>query len=88
MPSNWLIWRGKFIEWQFHAVRSKYDLTHEPHFEITATDKDKDEKVTFPNVQLKDARLTHVKELTKLPAEVQRMILDNVVDTLEKEEVI
>ena len=82
---GWLIWKDKFIVWKHETFKSKSDLTVSPHFELTVTDKQKDQEITFNDVKVKDRKLRDVKDLMKLPKKVQQEMLDNAVMALDKE---
>lgn len=78
-----LIWRKHVMQWKHMPFKSPKDLTLHPHFEITATDSEKRESVTFNDIVINDPKLKGIKDITKLPVEVQQTILDQVADALE-----
>lgn len=85
--SGWLIWKDRFIEWEYHSFASKTDLTFSPHFRVTVADrsKDKTKSITFDNVQVKGSILKKTQDLTKLPVKEQESILNVATAAWEHE---
>ncbi|HJQ07986.1 MAG TPA: hypothetical protein VJ836_00730 [Candidatus Saccharimonadales bacterium] len=80
-----LIWQGYLVEWKHEMFKSKRDLTYHPHFILKVSDETSDITISYDNVQINDNDLKKCQDFTKLPSEIIKKCLDQLIDTLEKE---